>query len=45
MNDTYSDVPNSTTQKLLTRKRYRDMSKEELKELQLAILVDLQILV
>lgn len=41
-NDTCSDAPNHT---LLTGERYKDLSKGELKELQLAVLVDLQILV
>jgi len=43
--DSCADALDNTTHKLLTMKRYMDMSDEELKELQFAILVELQKLV
>ena len=42
LHDASSDTSNNM---LLTRKRYKDLSKQELKELQLTLLVDLQRLV
>ena len=43
--DSCADALNNATHKLLTMKRYMDMSDEELKELQFVLLVDLQKLV
>lgn len=43
--DSCADALDNATHKLLTMKRYMDMSDEELKELQFVLLVELQKLV